>query len=169
MPETPKLLPRAISETKANMRLVRQAKNDYHLTVDGTTEPEDLLEPGWWKHIAHLFARDWKNVKSGQEPPDLLVVCEDRTWRQSFEVRDVGPYHVKVLPISDVWRYGLNPREVEPEATDECDYRVWYTPGAKWMVQRLRDKENLVKGLLNRDVGDAWLVDYLEKLDNRAA
>ncbi len=164
MPEALEAPVRAISETKAKMRLIRQAKNQYYITVEGTTKPEDVLEPGWWKHIAHLFARDWKNLKDGQEPPDVLVVCEDRTWRQNFEVRDVGPLHVKVLPISDVCRYGLAAYEDDIKATGQGDYSVFFTPGAKWIVRRKSDKEDLAKGLETRDVADAWLATYLKKI-----
>ena len=155
---------RAISEMKANMRLVSQAKNHYYITVDGGTEWEDLLDPGWWKHLARRFKKDWQNLKDGREPPDVLAVCENRSWRQLYEVRDVGPYHVKVLPVGDVCRYGVVASEDEPKATDQGDYRIFYTPGAKYIVRRKSDDEDLAKKLETRDEADAWLADYLEKL-----
>lgn len=153
----------AISEAKANLRLMRQALNHYLVTVPAETKPEEVLQPAFWKHLAQRLKKDWENNGT----IDIRVVSVDRSWRWELEVRDVGPYHVTVKPISDICHYdfGGSYGAVTPvEAGEPKNILVRYTPGAGWIVQRVSDKEMLAKGLKNRDVAETWLTNYLKSI-----
>lgn len=163
MPEDTPAPVLAISEAKANLRLIRQALNHYLVTVSAETEPETILQPAFWKHLAQRLKKDWENNGT----MDIRVVCVDRSWRWELEVRDVGPFHVTVVPISDICRYDFGASydsAASEEAGEPKNIQVRYTPGAGWIVQRRSDKEMLAKGLKNRHVAEAWLANYLKKI-----
>ncbi len=150
MPETTAL---SLQETTANVRLSRSARNEWQVDVPAGTEPESLLEPGYWKHIATRF-------KKGD---DIVAVCVDRTWRATYEIRDIGP-HYMVLAIvkhgvDGVCRYG------GAQVTQEGNLQVsWIAPGSKWGVRRSSDNEIIRSKFETRESAEAWLAGHLRDM-----
>ena len=163
MPNEPEAPIRAISETLANLRLSRAARNEYEVTISAGTEPEALLQPEYWRHLAHRFMADWKARKTA----DILAVCEDRTWRAYYEIRDVGPLHLTLAIMktdSDgVCRYGLGGLDDRAEETSD-GYRIGFSPGIKYYVQRISDKEKIAKNCETREVTEARLEQHLKEI-----
>ncbi len=161
MPEALEAPVRAIAEAKAKMRPRRAASVDYDVTIDATTDPDDLFRPEFWKHMAHLFKKDWDN----DSPVDVRCRSEDRSWRWDVEVHDVGPHHVLMKPLGPICRYdyrdGLDMEVKEPVPEG---YSVRYSPAIGYWVRRLADKERIGEGFKTSAAAKRWLAAYLEKI-----
>ena len=147
---------RAISETAANVRLTHQARNHFEVTIPFGTDPETLLQPGYWKHLTHRF----KNGNS------ITAYCEDRSWHATYEVRDIGPQHMTLVIVKadadGVCRYGSDDL---PE-TETGRHRVLYAPGSQWYIQRVSDHVNVSQGktFTTKTAAKAWLGQYLKDI-----
>ena len=151
----------AISATKAKLRLERQAVNRYRVTIPYDTQPEELLQPEFWKHLASLLKKDWVNFGAAE----IRAECEDLSWHWELIVRDVGPYHVTLLPAGRIWRYGddCGVQTAEPAQVPD-GYRILYAPSIGYWVRRLADKQKIGEGFKSKPEAKRWLDDHLEKL-----
>ena len=145
----------AITETAAKVRLARQARNEWHVTIPPGIPPETLLRPDYWKHVTHLFRVGDNDGRGG----DIIAVCEDRSWRATFEIRDIGPYHMNLVilkPDSDgvCWFDKLS--DLADETTTH--YVKWIAPGAvRWGVKRKSDDETIESGFEHKALAKVWM------------
>ncbi len=158
MPETLEVPVRALNETLAGLRLSRSAHNEYSITVPADTKPEEILQPAYWKHLAHLLKKD--------NGCDIKIRWKDRSLRWMVEVFEVGRNYVRVKPAQMLWDYHDEFSAAGSVAFDKTGYQVLYIPGGdlKYCVKRLSDGERLAEGKEDRAMADAWLADYLQKI-----
>lgn len=154
---------RAISQDRVT--LSRSARAEWTVSVPSGTAPEDLLNPEYWKHIAAALKFNAGDAK-GRIGDDVLAICEDRSWRALYEVRDVGPTHITlslVAPGKDgVCRY-VNPVKDLALETD-THYVKWINIGHKHAVCRKSDNEIIEKGFKTAQQGAAWMHKHCEQI-----
>ena len=108
-----------------------------HLFIDlpAGTEPNDLLDPGYWAHYSQ-----------GVRPSDLLeVFCEDGSWEGLYRVMFVSSAEVKIVPIY-VSQHGDAGAEGASDSSD-THHVVWKGPTRKYAVAR-KDSGEVIKDAL---------------------
>lgn len=155
MAKTPVRHVRAISEDRITFS--RSVRNEWIVTVPAGTLPEDLSVPEYWKHVVQA-----KRFKAGD---DIIARCEDRTWRATYEIRDVGPQHATLAilkPDSDgVCRFG---KIVDLAKDTDTHYVEWINIGTKHVVKRKSDGEIIEKGFKTSEAATAWMHEHVMKI-----
>ncbi len=127
----------------------RQAESErtvYVITAFENTEPEDLLQPDYWAHIANKLS-PWDHVEAraddGSWWAEYLVLAVDRAWARMAMLRKVS------LSTADVSLSQSNAFEVRHRG-----------PASKWSVVRLSDKAVLFEGGQQRTDAESWLLNH---------
>ena len=155
MAKTPVRHVRAISEDRITFS--RSVRNEWIVTVPAGTLPEDLSVPEYWKHVVQA-----KRFKAGD---DIIARCEDRTWRATYEIRDVGPQHATLAilkPDSDgVCRFG---KIADLSLETGTHYVKFINNVYKHGVRRKSDDELVEKNFENAELAAAWMHEHIKKI-----
>lgn len=131
------------SLTITNLKEAEFVRPVYCATIPRGTEPEDLLKPEYWAHVAtHL--RPWARIEARAEDgtwfAEYIVLSVDRTWAR-----------VKMLG-----KHNLTNRDValsKAEQISNSGFEVKWRGGAKWSVVRKVDGAVMKEGM-ERDEAD---------------
>jgi hypothetical protein len=118
-------------------QLAESQRSQFFATVEENIKPEDLLEPGFWRHVV-----------SQLRPYDEVTVAIDScAWRVVLLVADVWHDGVRMVELSRHEMMG----ESEEDQSVGHDLRVrWRGPVAKWAVVR-SDGVALKAGLVDKN------------------
>ncbi len=121
------------------------ARKRWCVTPPSGALPDDLCEPGYWKHIA---------TEIGIKPNHLVdATCEDGTWYAVYLVLHVGPQHAKLQMLSE---YSLVAVDAMAKKTETHDVK-WKGPAHKYVVRRLSDGETIKHGFASEAAAAAWM------------
>ena len=153
MPESPAPF-RAIGETAAAIEPTRSAHGEWSVTIPAGTPPEALLRPEYWKHVTHKFT---VGARKGIGD-DIIAVCADRTWRATYEIRDIGPTDMTLVilkPGADgvCWYDGEGDLSLETKT----HYVEWVNIGTLHTVRRKSDKEFAKKRCQSAQIAAAYM------------
>lgn len=129
------------------MQLAEQVRNIWALTVPVGTLVKDLLEPGYWAHLARQL-----------QPGDRIEVEPDNSsYFAELRVLDAGNQYAKVMLLREV---SLD--VVEPSAAVSVPGHTveWSGRHTKWRVVRVSDRKTLKDGLPTKADGYGWLANY---------
>lgn len=127
-----------------------------HCIIPQSHTLEDILEPTYWKHNAHIvapFTKIYCDFEDGRRFLMLNVIANDRTW-------------AKVEVLIDTKSGQSHDEEVEElqEAGDEEYQVVWKGPAHKWTVVRKQDGETIQKGIKQKEEAQGWLAQFKASL-----
>jgi hypothetical protein len=141
--------PREVPGLQAIRRtLAEQRRNIWHIEVDAGIEPNEMLAPSYWAHVAREF----------RQADRIEAHAEDGAWFAEFLVQDAGTNWAKVACLRAVKLETINP-----------DRRGVILPGhtvgfggnfAKWRVVRDVDKHVLRDKFPSEGDAFAWLSNY---------
>lgn len=147
----PKERPAVHPERLKNVEYVRAI---WQLTPEMGTEPEDLLAPAYWAHIAAQL----------KQCDRIEAWSEDMTWYAEYLVLDAGQNWAKVhLCENSIQEFGAyDPRRANVIL---AGHTVTYKGRiAKWCVIRDADKVLLKDKFPTEGDGLAWLSEYAKTL-----
>lgn len=148
-----------MSEAQTDQRAVRaleihrfkQAEFErtcYVVTAFENTEPEDLLDPAYWAHVAAKL-KPWDRIEAR---------ANDGTWLAEYVVVGVDRAWAKVSLLN---KYPLSTPDVSQ--SQSSPYHVYHGgPANKWSVKRLSDNELQVKELPTKADAEKWVVERLK-------
>ncbi len=122
--------------------------NDYAYTAHPNTQPEDLLAPEYWAHVAtQLRVRD-----------RIEVWADDASWIAEYTVLEAGRNYAKLHML---WTQPLSSPMDMAEAQSPYEI-VFRGPHAKWSVVRRSDKAVVHDGEEQRDGAAHWVRERLK-------
>ena len=136
------------------MKSTEYVRNIWQITPEVGTEPEDLLSPDYWSHVAHqLRQRD-----------RIEAWAEDLSWYAEYLVLDVGRNYAKVhlCEASVEVLHGFSPlRATDILPGHTVAYKGLY---AKWCA--IRDKDKVIIKDKCETEGEAlsWLSEHAKSL-----
>jgi hypothetical protein len=133
------------------MQLAEQVRNIWALTVPVDTTIKDLLDPGYWAHLARQL-----------QPGDRIEVEPDNgAYFAELRVLDAGNQYAKVMVLREV-----KLDVVEPSASVSVPGHTveWSGRHTKWRVVRDADRKTLKDGLPTKADGYGWLANYSKAL-----
>ena len=142
-----------MSETKRNPVLTEQRiggndylRQDFVVTAEEGTTKDDVLQPGYWAHVAGRF----------QKFDRIEVRQETGEWTMDLIVNDAGRNWAKVHVMHV---YDLAPASAEPPVA--LEHKVeWKGPHLKFCVIRVSDGSKLQEGFPDRSAAEAWLKNH---------
>jgi hypothetical protein len=129
------------------MQLAEQVRNIWCLTVPVGTTVQDMLNPGYWAHLARQL-----------QPGDRIEVePDDGSYFAELRVLDSGNQYAKVMALREV-----KLEAVEPSASVSVPGHTveWSGRHTKWRVVRESDRKVLKDGLASKADGYGWLASY---------
>jgi hypothetical protein len=127
--------------------LAQHVRQYWVMDAEEGTKIDDVLDPGYWAHIAPRLSRLDRvtvHLETGEWMLDLLVVDKDRNWAKMHVL-----HHYDLTKASEA--------VASPEAAFEVK---WGGPHYKFRVIRRADKEVLSSGHADAEAGRAWLRAY---------
>ncbi len=155
MAEAPTRHVRAISGDRITP--APSVRTEWIVTVPAGTQPEDLCQPEYWKHVSVS-----KGLKAGD---DIIARCEDRSWRANYEIRDIGPQHATLAilqPDADgVCRFDKIDDLAKKTATHFVE---WINIGVKHVVKRKSDGVIVESGFRTSELAADWMHSHCAKI-----
>lgn len=132
-----------------NITRFKQAEyghTNYDVDVEHGTDPADILDPGFWAHVASLLkVRD-----------RIFVTPDSLEWTAELVVVEVGASYVRVVQIR------MDQLSAAPMNQTDVDFTVeWKGPIRKWSVIRKSDKAAIYESLPSRDAAEAKLTAHI--------
>lgn len=127
--------------------LAEHKRHDFVADVPPELKVEDLLEPGYWAHVAvemqpfDFIEARWED---GSRIAHLRVVFAERTYAK-----------VKLIDVEELGEESAE----EPEVSLTHDIK-WRGPANKYCVIRKSDGMVVQKGFRERSAAINWLVDH---------
>lgn len=138
--------PRDVSALMTNIGLSEQLRQDWVLLVPEGHAPDDLLDTGYWAHVAQRFQqfdRIEARAETGEWLAELLVVRCGRNWAS-----------VKMLALHEL-------NEATKVAGVAAKHFVkWRGAVHKWCVLRISDQQVIQTGLDSRLAAESALEQY---------
>jgi len=144
MSETPEK--RAVVVMPARMQSSEFLRQDWVVTAEEGTLIEDVLDPGYWTHMAaqmEPYARVDVRIDTGEWFLELLVLQVGRNWAK-----------VHVLH-----KHQLEAFDPEAGTGSRCEVK-WGGPSDKYRVVRKADNEIISKGHSSRGDAEAAMAQY---------
>lgn len=114
------------------------------------TQPEDLEQPEYWKHVAQSVGI--------QPKAKVTALCEDGTWMAEYFVLHVGSHHIKMMIIKPDANGVVSLEEVSDLAQETEQYEVkWGGPAHMYVVKRRADNETMEKNFKTKALAAAWM------------
>lgn len=138
---------RAVVVDPQRMQSAEYLRRDWVCTAEEGTTVKDILDPGYWSHIAGqltLYDRIEVRIDSGEYLLELLVKQCGRNWAQ-----------VALLHNHDL----VGKVTTGDAAADEFD-AVFKGPLRKWCVIRKADGKALEERLVDKGAALAWITSY---------
>jgi len=137
--------------TKILSERVKQAdyaRNIFRVEPDRGTEIEELLDPGYWVHVAAKFGVGDKVEVfpvGGEYYAEFLVVAGSRV-------------HLKLVPLLVKQLAKAQPASAKDGNVPNIPFKIEHKGSVhKWSVIRVSDKEYVKDGFATRDEAAAWL------------
>ena len=128
------------------MRLAEYDRQDWVINCEPEITVEDILEPGYWAHVAQLM-KPYDHIEARAEDgtwvADLVVTGCDRTWAK---VALKQQYH---LTSKDVSLSQANKHEVQ-----------WKGPQLRWATVRTDDRAIVKAGFQTKEEAGAWTKEH---------
>ncbi len=123
----------------------------WYATPESGTKVEDLLNPGYWTHVAS------KLVKGSR----IEAVDAEGTWFAEFYVKAANKVeaHVALLRVCELSKPVA---KIQPDS--QPDYMVKHYGGGLYRVLRASDKEVLKDGIKGKEFAEKWLAEYLKDI-----
>lgn len=138
---------RAVVLDPQRMQTAEYVRRDWVCTAEEGTVVDDVLDPGYWAHIANqltVYDRIEVRIDTGEFLLELLVKQKGRNWAQ------VALLHHHDL-VGDV-KTG--------EAVGEDFEAVWKGPLLKWCVLRKSDTQLMEQKLASKGAALEWISGY---------
>jgi hypothetical protein len=137
--------------TQNRFKQAEFVRNVFHVVPEHGAEPDDLLKPEYWTHIA-------RNFKAGSL---IEAVPEDNAWRAEYYVLSAGTDWAKVARISFTQFDKTGSVPAEKEAKHVVNYG-----GAiqKWRIVRVADGVTLKAEMATKEEATKALTDYEKAL-----
>lgn len=120
----------------------------YAIFVPATTTMDDVLQPGWWAHVA-------KKLRPCDE---VKIIPEDMAWRAVVFVRAVGRVEaiVQMIEFTEIGGH-------EAIAAADAPYYAKYgSPSVMFRVHR-RDNNEVVKDhFQTREQAERWILNHVK-------
>lgn len=132
-------------------------RNIWHLDVDVAVQPDDMVNPAYWAHVAQML-RPFDRIEAH---------AEDGSWFAEFLVRDAGVNWAKVALLRKNELEAVSP---ERRGVLLPGYAVkWAGNFAKWRIVRESDNKVLFDKIPTE--GDAYtkLADFARTLSQDSA
>jgi hypothetical protein len=123
----------------------------WYATPEPGTDLKDLLEPGYWTHVA-------SELKKGDR---IEAVDAEGTWFAEFYVKSANKVEAYVALMREC---ELSKHVAKLTNEKEPDYIVKHYGGGRYRVMRTADKAVLVDDIKGKDVADKWLEDHLKEI-----
>lgn len=120
----------------------------YVVTAFENTEPEDLLDPAYWAHVAAKL-KPWDRIEAR---------ANDGTWLADYVVIGVDRAWAKVSLLN---KYALTTPDVAQSQSSLYE-AYWAGPAYKWAVKRLSDSELQAKELPSKAEAEKWITERLK-------
>ena len=143
------------SITPGRMRLAEHEVRSFCIYPEFGTTPEDVLDPGYWAHIArNLRARD-----------HLMIDAEDGSWYAEARVLETGTTYARIA-FKPNYPQMVQVSEPDVDITVPPGYEIkWLGPHARYAVVRGADR--LKDSFQNKGLAAAWLRDHLQVIGRR--
>lgn len=130
-------------------------ERNVHVAVPGPEDTiEDMLDPGYWAHVAPKFKPYDKievRAEDGTYYAEFLVLACDRAWAKVH----VLSWHL--LSSADI--------ALTQAAAASSSFEVRFRPGPRWHVVRKADKQVMFKDGKTRDEAETWVREYIKTIE----
>lgn len=131
----------------------------YTAIAEAGTPIEDILKPSFWKHVA----RDLKPTN------EIVIYCEDMTWRAEVCVLVAGPVSANVALISHTDLSPVDESAIEGDGL----FIAWAGPYHKYRITRKgtegKGDEVVLSGFGTKQEADLALIEYRKVHSRKAA
>lgn len=131
--------------------LAEQCRTVWYATPEPGTKLKDLLEPGYWTHVA-------KKLRKGDR---IEAVDAEGTWFAEFYVKAANKVEAYVSVMREC---ELSKPIAELKKEDQPDYVVKHYGGGRFRVMRTADDVILEDDIKGKDLAEKWLEDYLKDI-----
>jgi hypothetical protein len=138
-----KQAPKIISD---RVKLGEYARNTHRVTPEQGATVDDMLEPGYWVHVASKF-----------RVGDIVEVFpEGGAWFTTFLVVSQSNVHLKLVVLTSV----RLSEEQKAAAKNDAPYKIEHKGSIhKWSVIRASDKSYVKDGFDTKEEASAWLAE----------
>jgi hypothetical protein len=138
---------RAVVVDPQRMQNAEYLRRDWVCTAEEGTTVDDILDPGYWSHIAGqltIYDRIEVRIDSGEYLLELLVKDKGRNWAQ----------------VALLHHHDLVGKVKTGEATADEFEAVFKGPLRKWCVLRKSDSKVLEEKLADKGAALGWIASY---------
>ena len=144
-PEKPKRQPMCMPE---RCGLASDNRNDWIVTTEPGIRPDDLLDPGYWAHVANQFTAF----------DTIEARAEDGSWIAFLRVLYTERTYAKVKMEREVFYVEENATLTDAKA---AKFKVeWKGPHHKFVVIRNEDSTVLKNQFKSREEATAWMLEH---------
>lgn len=138
---------REITLNPQRMQLAEYQRNDWVVTAEQGTVPEDLINPAYFAHMAAQL-----------KPYDHIEVrIDDNSWLAALVVLEVDRNWARVKITSFT---SLVEGDDNIERASKAHSVEFKGPHFKWSVIRLSDGDKIKTGCSSRAEANAWLTEF---------
>lgn len=123
----------------------------WYATPESGTELKQLLEPGYWTHVAD-------KLRKGDR---IEAVSEDGTWFAEFYVKTANKVEAHLALMRNV---ELSKPVAQMNDEDLPEYQVKHIGGGRFRVLRTADNVELETGFKGKEEAEKWLSNYLKDI-----
>jgi len=126
--------------------LAEYKRNIWHVVAELGTEPDDVMVPAYWAHVAEQF-KPFDEIRvtidDGAWVLYLLVTSCDRNWAKVFKLA----FHELMDDMS------APAKSIRHEV-------AWKGPHLKWCVVRVSDGAKVSEGHADKTAAAAWMSEH---------
>src|ERR1700739_443859 len=129
------------------MKVAEYERRDWVCTAEEGTKVDDILDPGYWAHIAGqmtMYDRIEVRIDTGEFLLELLVKDVGRNWAQVVLLHE----------------HDLSAKTPTGESNSEASEAIFKGPVRRWCVIRKSDQVAVQERLSDKAAALAWLADY---------
>jgi len=133
------------------LALAESKRNVHRISLYANTEPEDLLDPGFWVHVGPQLRVDDR----------IEVVGFDKAWFGEVMVLELGKGAAGGARVA----YIVGPTTLtnENSLAKPSEHEVrWGGPNGGWRVIRSKDKAVVAEMLDSKEAGAAWIAEHVK-------
>ena len=124
----------------------------HHASPFDNTNPEDLLVPDYWAHVADRM-KQYDRVEA---------LANDGTWWAEYMVVACGRAYAQLVLLH---KFNLDPVIPGRDNSALRAYEVKHRgPHSQWSVIRLNDKEVVHEGSQTESAANTWLTNHLKAM-----
>lgn len=125
-------------------------RTTYVATAHEQTQPEDLLEPEYWSHVAEKL-KPWDKIEAR---------ADDGSWYAEYLVLDTSCRWARLALLA---KYDLTTSDVSLSQAARDEYKIeWKGPARKFCVIRNSDNAMVHEGEQTKVGAHQWLINRLK-------